>query len=83
MGGQQVALYRCYFITVSDHVADVLELEAESDAEAVEQARAAVTRQPGRTAELWQLSRLVSRHIWPNAPGHRIAAERSASNQAA
>jgi hypothetical protein len=53
-----MALYRCYLITVSDHIAEILETEAETDAEAMERARAAVAGQPGRTAELWQLSRL-------------------------
>jgi hypothetical protein len=78
-----MALYRCYLITVSDHIAEILEIEAGDDVDAIERARAAVAGQPGRTAELWQLSRLVSRNIWPNAPCCRVAGQVRASNQAA
>jgi hypothetical protein len=62
-----MALYRCYFITGTDHVAGVQEVEADTDAEAVEQARVLVASQPLCTAELWLRSSLVRRDLRPHA----------------
>ena len=63
--------YRCYFVTSADHFADVQEVIADTDAEAVEVARALVASKPLCAVEIWEGSRLVRRNIWPCAPSRR------------
>jgi hypothetical protein len=58
--------YRCYFVNSADHIAGAEEIQADTDAEAIEQARARVAGQPRCTAEIWQDSRLVLKNIQPN-----------------
>jgi hypothetical protein len=67
-----MAEYRCYFVTTCDHISGILEFEVETDAEAIERSRGAVARHPGRTAELWQSSRLVRRNLLPSAPRYGV-----------
>jgi len=50
------------------HVSDVQEVEASNDAEAIRQARRLVAARQLCSAEIWQHSRLVRRHIWPSTP---------------
>jgi hypothetical protein len=61
-----MGIYRYYFLTPADHIASVQEVEAQTDAEAVEEARALVAQHPSCTVEVWERSRLVRRHIWPS-----------------
>ena len=63
-----MALYRCYFVTSTDHIAGAQEVEADSDVDAIEQARTLVATQPQCTGELWLRNSLVRRYIRPRAP---------------
>jgi hypothetical protein len=74
--------YRCYFVNPGDHIVDVQEIVAGTEAEAVEQVRALVASRPSCTAEIWQDSRLVRKNIWPCAPSRRAASESIPSRKA-
>jgi hypothetical protein len=65
---ERLSDYRCYFVTSANHFVDVQEVVADTDAEAVDLARALVASQPLCTVEIWQDSRLVRKNIWPSAP---------------
>jgi hypothetical protein len=60
-----MTLYRCYFLTSRNHIADRQEFEAPADAEAVRQARTLVARHLYCAAEVWERSRLVASHVFP------------------
>ncbi|MEA2838550.1 MAG: hypothetical protein QOD89_3100 [Bradyrhizobium sp.] len=60
-----MSVYKCYFLTSKNHIADRQEIEAPADAEAVRQARALVADRLYCAAEVWERSRLVARHVFP------------------
>lgn len=58
-----MAGYRLYFLGQDGHIAHALEIDCESDAEAIEFVEA---HQDGRAKELWQERRRV--RVFPAAP---------------
>jgi hypothetical protein len=60
-----MTLYRCFFLTSRNHIADRQEIEAAADAEAVRLARALVAQRLYCAAEVWERSRLVASHVFP------------------